>query len=250
MVCNVELGAKFLFVAEDEEGRYPRITEPGHALARKGPERSHCCKPRVLWLGTPGTRVACPELRPAWPRPLSGLGHAQLLWATCSRTVFFLNPSSKPALFQFGSIPPCAVPACPCTKSLSSFLVGCRQVLEGPSWVKPKPKSLFQAEEAQLSQAFLAGELFQPSQHLGVPPGHLLQCVPVLASRAGEPSRAGRGTAGAVSVAWRGRITVLHLLAMLVLMQPRIWLANSRHLLGIFLQSCAPVPSTLSGMCL
>ena len=131
------------------------------------------------------------------------MGQPHLLWATCATRVIFLNTSSKPTLFPFGSILPCPVLACPCPKSLFSFLVGCRQVLEGHSSVEPKPKCLLPAEQAQLSQPFLAGEVLQRSLNLGVPRPHLLQPVRVLAVRAGEPGRAGCSAAGAASPAWR-----------------------------------------------
>ena len=46
-----------------------------------------------------------------------------------------------------------------------SFLVGLLQVLKGCYKVSPQP-SLLQAEQPQLSQPFLIGEVLQPSDHL------------------------------------------------------------------------------------
>jgi len=57
-------------------------------------------------------------------------------------------------------------PATTCfyTKSLPSFSVGPLQVLEGHCKVSLEP-SLFQAEQPQLSQSVLIGEVLQPSDH-------------------------------------------------------------------------------------
>lgn len=54
----------------------------------------------------------------------------------------FSESLPKLTLFPFGSILSCPVPACPCTKSLSSFLVGCPQVLESSLSPFPRLKKL------------------------------------------------------------------------------------------------------------
>jgi len=36
------------------------------------------------WAGTPPTTSGCPKPHPAWPCTLPGMGHPQLLWATCA----------------------------------------------------------------------------------------------------------------------------------------------------------------------
>jgi len=54
-----------------------------------------------------------------------------------------------------------------------------RQVLEGCNKVSPE-SSLLQAEQPQLSQPFLTGEVFQPSDLFCGPPLDLLQQVHVL----------------------------------------------------------------------
>ncbi|KAK4827689.1 hypothetical protein QYF61_020823 [Mycteria americana] len=77
------------------------------------------------------------------------------------------------------AITPHPITTCPCTKSLSSFLAGPLQVLEGCYKVSPE-LSLLQAEQAQLSQPVFIGEVLQPSDHLHGPPLDLLPQVQVL----------------------------------------------------------------------
>ncbi|KAK4821804.1 hypothetical protein QYF61_003833 [Mycteria americana] len=84
----------------------------------------------------------------------------------------------KCTLSQVKAITPCPVATCPCKKSLSSFLVGPLQVLEGCYKVSPEP-FLLQAEQPQLSQAVFIGEVLQPSDHLCGPPLDLLRQVHV-----------------------------------------------------------------------
>ena len=86
------------------------------------------------------------------------------------------------------------------------------QVLEGCSKVPPEP-SLVQADQPQLSQPVLVGEVFQPSDHCCGPPLDLLQQVhvfPVLRAPeldAGLPGRGvspelGRGAESLPSPCW------------------------------------------------
>ena len=63
-------------------------------------------------------------------------------------------------------------------KSLSSFLVGLLQGLEGCYKVSPQ-SSLLQTEQPQLSQPVLRGEVFQPSDRFCGPPLDSLQQVHV-----------------------------------------------------------------------
>ncbi|KAK4825708.1 hypothetical protein QYF61_002067 [Mycteria americana] len=79
----------------------------------------------------------------------------------------------------FRAITPCSITTCPCKKSLSSFLVGLLQVLEGCYKVSPEP-SLLQAEQPQLSHPVFTGEVLQPSDHLRGPPLDSLQQLHVL----------------------------------------------------------------------
>jgi len=92
---------------------------------------------------------------------------------------FFPNIQSKSTLPQFKTITPCSVTTCPCKKSLSSFLVGPFKYLAGCYQVSPLP-SLLQAEQPQLSQPFLTGKVFHPSDHFCGPPLDPLQQVHVL----------------------------------------------------------------------
>jgi len=62
--------------------------------------------------------------------------------------------------------------------SLSSFLAGPLQVLEGCNKVSPEP-SLLQAEQPQVSQSFLTGEVFHHSEHICGPPLDPIQQVHV-----------------------------------------------------------------------
>jgi len=93
----------------------------------------------------------------------------------------------KPVLFQFEAIIPCCITTWSCKNSLSSFLVGPVLVLEGCYKVSPEP-SFLQAEQPQLSQPVLLGEVFQPSDDFCGPPLDPLQQVHVcLLLRAPEP---------------------------------------------------------------
>ncbi|KAK4822675.1 hypothetical protein QYF61_019042 [Mycteria americana] len=86
---------------------------------------------------------------------------------------------SNSTLFQFKAITPCPIATCPCKKSLSSFLVGPLQAVEGCYKVSPEP-SLLQAKQPQLSQPVFIGVVLQPSDHLCGPPLDSLQQVHVL----------------------------------------------------------------------
>ncbi|KAK4832092.1 hypothetical protein QYF61_020707 [Mycteria americana] len=76
------------------------------------------------------------------------------------------------------SLKPLPLP-CPCKKSLSRFLVGPFQVLEGCYKVSSEPP-LLQAEQPQLSQPVFIGEVLQPSDPLHGPPLDSFQQVHVL----------------------------------------------------------------------
>jgi len=75
---------------------------------------------------------------------------------------------SKSTLFQCKAITPCPITTRPCKKSLSSVLAGPPQVLYGCYKISSEP-SLLQAEQPQLFQPFLIGEIFQPSDLSGLP---------------------------------------------------------------------------------
>ena len=109
----------------------------------------------------------------------------------------------------------------PCQKSLCSFLAGPLQVLSGCIKMSPEP-SLLQAEQPQLSQPFLTGEVLQPSDHFCGPPLDPLQQVDLFP---GLQSWTQDSRLGLTRAEQRGRITSPDLLAILLLMQPRIWLA-------------------------
>ena len=76
-------------------------------------------------------------------------------------------------------IPPCPITPHPSEKSLSILPVGPLQVLEGCSMVTPEP-SFLQAEQPQLPQPVLIGEVLQPSDYLRCPPLDTLQHIHVL----------------------------------------------------------------------
>jgi len=78
---------------------------------------------------------------------------------------------------------------------------------------------LLQAEQLQLSQPVLIGELFQPSEQFCGPPMDLLQQLHVLPVL-GLQSWMQDSRWGLTRAEQRGRITSLDLLAMLLLMQP------------------------------
>ena len=75
------------------------------------------------------------------------MGHPQLLWATCSSASqpyskeFLSYVKSKPTFFQFKTVAPCPVTACP---SLSISLISPLEVSEGHNKVSPET-SLLQA---------------------------------------------------------------------------------------------------------
>ena len=92
---------------------------------------------------------------------------------------FIPNNLSKSTCFHFKAISPHPVTACPYKKSLPSFPVGPFGLLEGCDKVPPE-LFLFQAEEPQLSQPVLGGEVLQPSDQLCGPPLDPLQQLHVL----------------------------------------------------------------------
>lgn len=110
--------------------------------------------------------------------------HLQILWVTCSSVLslsqkrFFFHAIANLNLFffQFEIIPPCSVTTCPCKKTLSSFLTGSLQALEGHSLVILKP-SLFQVGKIKFSQAFPTARSIN---QLAGPPLGLLQQVHIL----------------------------------------------------------------------
>ncbi|KFW07755.1 Dysferlin, partial [Eurypyga helias] len=54
-------------------------------------ELDHPVPTPLPWAGTPSPRPGCSKPHPAWPWTLPGMGHPQLLWATCPRW-----PNTKP----------------------------------------------------------------------------------------------------------------------------------------------------------
>ncbi|KAK4816292.1 LOW QUALITY PROTEIN: hypothetical protein QYF61_014590 [Mycteria americana] len=86
---------------------------------------------------------------------------------------------SESTLFQFKTIAPCPVTTGLAKKSVPIFPIGPLYVLEGCYKVSPQP-SLLQAEQPQLSQPVLTGEVLQPSDHFRGPPWYSLQQLHVL----------------------------------------------------------------------
>lgn len=82
----------------------------------------------------------------------------------------------EPPLVWFEASPRCGVAAGPLTKSSAIFLVSPLEVLKGGSKVSAGP-SLLQAEEAHLSEPFLAGEALQGSDGVCGPAVDALQEV-------------------------------------------------------------------------
>ncbi|KAM9644853.1 uncharacterized protein ACIBXB_013062 [Morphnus guianensis] len=81
---------------------------------------------------------------------------------------------SKSTLFQFKPVTPYPVTTGPGKKSVSIFLISPFYILKGCSKVSLEP-SLLQAEQPQLSQPVLTGEVFHPSDHFCGPPLDPLQ---------------------------------------------------------------------------
>ena len=90
--------------------------------------------------------------------------------------------------------------------------------------VSPEP-SLLQAEQPQLSQFFLIGEVFHPSDHFCGLPLDLLQQVYAFAVLETPELNAGLQVGSHQSRAEERRVTSLDLLAVILLMQTRIQLA-------------------------
>ncbi|KAK4828770.1 hypothetical protein QYF61_000795 [Mycteria americana] len=145
------------------EGRNHRIIE---WVGLEGTFTDHLIPTPLPWAGTSFTRPAPSNL--ALNTSRDGASTASLgNFFQCLITLIFKAST------------PCPITTCPCKKSLSSFLVGPLQVLEGCYKVSPEP-SLLQAEQPQLSQPFFTGEVIQPSDHLCGPPLDSLQQVHVL----------------------------------------------------------------------
>ncbi|KAK4819180.1 hypothetical protein QYF61_025995 [Mycteria americana] len=120
----------------------------------------------------------------------------------------------------FKTITPCPIATGPTKKSVPIFLTSPLEVLKSCNKVSLEP-SLLQAEQPQLSQPFLTAEVFQPSDHLHVPPLDPLQQVDAcLVLRTPDLDAVLQG--GLSRAEQRGRILSLDLLATLLWMQPRI----------------------------
>jgi len=74
---------------------------------------------------------------------------------------FLPHIQSESTLFQFKTITPCPITTNPTKKSVPTLLTSPLQALAGCSKVSLQP-SLLQAEQPQLSQPSLTGEVFQP----------------------------------------------------------------------------------------
>ncbi|XP_048803588.1 uncharacterized protein LOC125694433 [Lagopus muta] len=79
------------------------------------------------------------------------------------------NIQPKSSLLQLGSISPSPAVVSPFEEFTPLLAVGSLQVLIGCNEVTPQP-SLLQAEQAQLPQPVLIGEVLQPPDHLSRPP--------------------------------------------------------------------------------
>jgi len=111
----------------------------------------------------------------------------------------------------------------PLYNSLSSFLVGPCQILKSCNKVSPEP-SLLQAEQPQLSQSFLTTEVFQPSNHFrGLLWPHSNRSISFVCW--GLQSWTQGSWWALTRAEQRGRVPSLDLLATMLLMQPRVWLA-------------------------
>ncbi|KAK4830703.1 hypothetical protein QYF61_012872 [Mycteria americana] len=117
----------------------------------------------------------------------------------------FPDVHRQPPVFQFVPIASCPVTGHHQIQPGSVFSTPSLQVFIYIDKMSPQP-SLLQAQQSQLSQPFLIGEMLQSLHHLHGPLLDSLQ-------------------RGLTSAEQRGRITSLNLLAILCLMQPRITLA-------------------------
>jgi len=136
-----------------------------NSLGWCGPQSPSSSKPPAMgWL--PPTTSGCPRSHPtrSWMPP--DMGHPQLLWAAVPgphlpQSKKFLP---KSLLFYFKAIPLCPIIIYPCKKSVSLLLISSLQVLGSRNEISPEP-SLLQAEQNQLPQPFLIGEVLQPPEH-------------------------------------------------------------------------------------
>jgi len=134
----------------------------------------------------------------------------------------------------------------PCQKSLFSFLVGPLQVREGCCEVTPEP-SLLQPEQPQFSQLFLTGEVFRPSDSFCI-----FLCTHSSRSMSflcwGLQSWMQDSRWGLTRAEQRSRIASLDLLATLLLMHPRMWLAFWAVSTNwwLMLSFCQPAPPSSS----
>ena len=90
------------------------------------------------------------------------------------RLLLYIQPKST--LFKFETISLCSITIDPAKASVSFFPASPLQILKGFYQVFLEP-SLLQAEEPQLSQPILIGEVFHPLDHFSDPPLHALQQV-------------------------------------------------------------------------
>ncbi|KAK4817094.1 hypothetical protein QYF61_027925 [Mycteria americana] len=85
---------------------------------------------------------------------------------------------SESTIFYFKTITPCLITTDPTKNSVPFFLISPLQVLKGRNKVSPEP-SLLQAKQPQVSQPFLMGEVFHPSDYFCSLPLDPLQQVHV-----------------------------------------------------------------------
>jgi len=140
----------------------------------------HLSQTPLPWAGTPSTRPGCSEHCPTWPESFQGWG---LHYLSGQSVPVYHHPHGKKFLL-ISSLNLPSLSLKPLLLVLSQqvllkkifpvFPIGFRQVLKGCYKVSPRP-SLLQAEQSQLSQTFLIGKVFQPSDHLCGPPLDPLQ---------------------------------------------------------------------------
>ena len=121
------------------------------------------------WAGIPSTRSSCSNPHPTWPWTLPGRGSHSSSGESVPVPHYPHDKKFVPCLICNLNLPShfktsCLITTCPCKKSLSSFLVGPFQLLEGCYKVSLQP-SLLQTEQPQLSQPFLTGEMLQSPHH-------------------------------------------------------------------------------------
>ena len=106
----------------------------------------------------------------------ASLGNPLLCFTTLTVKDFFSYLLPKSTLFKVKTVSPCPITTDPAKESVPFFPVTPLQVMKGCYQVT-LVLSFLQAEQPQLFQLFLVGEVFHPLNHFCGPPQDMLQQV-------------------------------------------------------------------------